>query len=198
MTKEDCVLYRILRPLVYVLFKLIYRPQIIGSNNIPKEGAVVLCGNHTNLLDIPLLFCTTKRTIHFLAKDELFKGLGKPFFYSMGCIPVNRRTKDHQALESAIKVLNDHKVIGIFPEGTFNRSNDTILPFKFGAVKMAKVTDSVIVPFSITGKYKMFRKNQITICFDKPYKIKKDDLEDANIQLMEKVKKLIIKNRSEE
>ncbi len=191
---KDCLLYRLLRPIVVILFKFIYRPQIIGKENIPTDGRVVICGNHTNMMDIPLLFCSTKRTIHFLAKDELFKGLGKPFFNSMGCIPVNRRTKDKKSLESAIKVLNDDKVIGIFPEGTFNRSDDIILPFKFGAVKMASETKSAIVPFSITGQYRMFSKGKITICFDNPYKIKTNDLEIANQELMGKVKTLIIKN----
>ncbi len=192
---KDCLLYRLLRPIVVILFKIIYRPNIIGKENIPKKGRVVICGNHTNMMDIPLLFCGTKRTIHFLAKDELFKGLGKPFFYSMGCIPVNRRTKDKKSLESAIKELNEDKVIGIFPEGTFNRTEDIIMPFKYGAVKMAHETNSVLVPFSITGKYKAFSKRKVTICFDQPYAIKTDDLDVANQELMDKVKKLIIKNR---
>ncbi len=197
MKKEDAILYRILRPIINFLFRLLYRPTIIGDNNIPKEGSVVICGNHTSMFDIPLLFCTTKRTIHFLAKDELFKGLGKPFFKAMACIPVNRRKKDHEALEKAIKVLEDKKLIGIFPEGTFNRTNDIIMPFKFGAVSMSSKTNSTIVPFSITGEYKIFRKNRITICFGKPYKIKTSNLEEANSELMEKVKKLIIENRKE-
>lgn len=193
--KEDAILYRILRPIVNGLFRVLYRPTIIGSDNIPKEGPVVICGNHTSIFDIPLLFCTTKRTIHFLAKDELFRGIGKPFFKAMACIPVNRRKKDHEALEKAIKVLKDQKLIGIFPEGTFNRTNDIIMPFKFGAVSMSSKTNSTIVPFSITGKYKIFRKNSVTICFGKPYKINTDSLEEANNELMDKVKTLIIKNR---
>lgn len=197
MEKKDAILYRILRPIVNGLFRVAYRPTIIGNENIPKKGSVVICGNHTSILDIPLLFCTTKRTIHFLAKDELFKGLGTPFFKAMACIPVNRRQKDHEALKKAIKVLKDQKLIGIFPEGTFNRTKDVIMPFKFGAVSMASKTNSTIVPFSITGKYKIFRKNQITICFGKPYKIKTNSLEEANNELMDKVKTLIINNRKE-
>lgn len=193
--KKDALLYRILRPIVKVLFTFFFRPTIKGKENIPKEGAVVICGNHTNIWDIPLLFCSTKRTIHFLAKDELFKGLGKPFFKAMACIPVNRRKKDHNALENAVKVLEEGKLIGIFPEGTFNRTKDIIMPFKYGAVSMASKTNSTVVPFSITGKYRWFKKNSITICFGKPYKITTNDLTVANEELMEKVKKLIIKNR---
>ncbi len=197
MKKEHNILYRILRPIVKYLFLIFYRPTIIGKENIPKTGAVVICGNHTNNCDIPLLFCSTKRTIHFLAKDELFKGIGKYFFEAMACIPVNRRQKDHDALEKAIEELNNGELIGIFPEGTFNKTNEIIMPFKYGAVAMASRANSTIVPFSITGKYKIFKKNSITICFGKPYKIKTDDLTEANEELMDKVKKLILKNRSD-
>lgn len=193
--KTDAFLYRILRPIIKFLFIFLYRPNIIGKENIPKKGSVVVCGNHTHNWDSALLISSTNRTIHFLAKDELFKGIGKLFFKGMACIPVNRRQKDHNALESAIKVLEEKKLIGIFPEGTFNRTEDIIMPFKYGAVSMASKTKSTIVPFSITGEYKLFKKNCVTICFDKPYKIKSDDLTEANEELMEKVKKLIIKNK---
>ena len=199
MRKQRYAVYRILRPIINGLFRFLYRPTIIGCENIPKTGRVVVCGNHTHNWDSAMLITSTKRTVHFLAKDELFKGIGKYFFSAMACIPVNRRQKDHNAMESAIKVLEQDEVIGIFPEGTFNRTKDIVMPFKYGAVSMASKTNSTIVPFSITGKYKIFKKNSVTICFGKPYKIKTDDLTEANNELMEKVKKLIItKRRGEE
>ena len=55
--------------------------------------------------------------------------------------------------------LEEDKLIGIFPEGTFNRTNDIVMPFKYGAVSMASKTNSTVVNFSITGKYKLFKKN---------------------------------------
>lgn len=196
--KIDAIIYRVLRPIIKWLFIFLYRPTIIGKEKIPKEGRVVLCGNHTHNWDSAILISSTKRTIHFLAKDELFKGIGKFFFKGMACIPVNRRTKDHNALESAIKVLEDDKLIGIFPEGTFNRTKDIIMPFKYGAVSMAHKTQSTIVPFSITGEYKIFKKNSVKIYFGTPYKITTDDLTVANEELMEKVKDLIIQNRKKD
>lgn len=193
--KKQPIVYRMLRPILKGLFIFLYRPTIEGSENIPKKGRVVVCGNHTHNWDSAMLLSSTKRTVHFLAKDELFKGIGKHFFRAMACIPVNRRQKDKNAMESAIKVLESEELIGIFPEGTFNRTKEIVMPFKYGAVSMAHKTNSTIVPFSITGKYKMFKKNSVKICFGKPYKIKTDDLTEANNELMEKVKKLIIKNR---
>ena len=76
----------------------------------------------------------------------------------MGSIPVNRRIHDKNALKGAIKALEKDLCVGIFPEGTINRTNDIIMPFKIGAVKAASETNSVIVPFTITGQYKLFKK----------------------------------------
>ena len=178
---KEPILYKILRPIITILFKIIYRPTINGKENILKNGSIVLAGNHTNYFDSLLLISSTKRTVHFMAKDELSKGIFSPIFKNMGLIFVNRKIKDKNSLNKAIEYLNDNKVIGIFPEGTINRTNEIIMPFKFGAVKMANVSNSYIVPFVIKGKYKIFRKS-INITFFKPYKVKKD-LEKENKKL---------------
>lgn len=187
------ILYIILRPIITILFKLIYNPIYIGKENIPKKGKIILAGNHTNNLDCILLISSTKRKIHFLAKEELNKGIKKIIFKNMGIIPVNRKIHDKKALQEGISTLNQEKIIGIFPEGTINKTKNIILPFKIGAVKMASETKSKIVPFIIKGKYKPFKKN-ITIEFIKPISIKKEeDLTTYNNKLMniisEKLKK---------
>lgn len=189
---KDPILYKIVRPILKGLFYILYRPTIIGKENIPKEGKVILAGNHTNNFDCIFLISTTKRCIHFLAKDSLYKGIKKPIFKNMGIIPVNRKAKNKEALNIAERTLNQDKVIGIFPEGTINRTKDIIMPFKIGAVKMANDTTSEIIPFSITGKYKLFN-NKLTIIFDKPYKISNNELSFENKILMDKVSKLIKK-----
>ncbi len=179
---KEPMLYRIIRRPLGAAFKAIFKPVIIGKRYIPESGRIILAGNHTNYLDCILVGCATKRCVHFLAKDELMKGPLKFIFKGMGIIPVNRRTKDKAALESAIATLNDEKLIGIFPEGTINRTDDIIMPFKFGAVKMSRDAKADIVPFVITGKYKAFERN-VKIRFFEP--LKPDaDLEEANERLM--------------
>ena len=103
----------------------------------------------------------------------------------MGIIPVNRKIHDKNALNKAIEMLKENKVIGIFPEGTINRTKDTIMPFKTGAIRMSKETNSYIVPFTIKGKYKLFRKS-VKIEFYKPYKVNKE-IEFENEKLMQKI-----------
>lgn len=180
------ILYRLTRPIITFLFKMVYRPKIIGNEFIPKKGRIVLAGNHTNNLDCILLISSTKRTIHFLAKDELIKGPKKIIFKNMGIIPVNRKVHDSSSLNKAKESLNNELVIGIFPEGTFNRSNDLILPFKIGAVKMSYDTNTKLIPFTIKGKYRPFSKD-LTLEFYEPMDIK-EDLTKENERLMEKIK----------
>ena len=186
VVEKDPLFYRIVRPILTFLFKVLYRPTIIGKEHIPKSGRIVIAGNHTNNFDCVLLIASTKRCVHFLAKDELYKGFKKYIFKYMGIIPVNRRQKDGKSLKKAIDFLNKDMAIGIFPEGTFNRSENTILPFKIGAVKMAHDTNTKIVPFVIKGKYKLFKKS-VKIVFFEPLEIKDSNLDVENQRLMDLV-----------
>lgn len=125
-----------------------------------------------------------------MAKKELFESKFTNFFFrSMGCIPVNRSIHDKDAKNEAVEVLKNNEVLGIFPEGTVNKTNEIVLPFKYGAVSFAKKTNAYIVPFAITGKYKIFRRS-IKITYGKPYKVKQD-LEVENNRLMNIVKRMI-------
>ena len=123
------------------------------------------------------------------------KGFKKLIFKNMGIIPVNRSIHDKNALNNAINALKDNKVIGIFPEGTINRTDDIVMPFKIGAVKMTYETNTLLVPFTITGNYKLF-KNNLTIEFLKPYKIKSDNLTKENEKLMNIISKKLIEKRN--
>lgn len=178
---KDSLLYRILRPLIKFLTNIFLTPKYIGLENIPNEGSIILAGTHTHVLDCFLLISSTKRSVHFLAKDELWKGTKKILFSNMGLIPVNRRQKDHNALVLAEEYLNNGKLIGIFPEGTTQKGKG-LLPFKIGAVKMASDTNTKIVPFVIKGKYKIFSRS-LRIIYGKPMQIKKSDLEKENLLL---------------
>lgn len=175
--------YRIVRLIVRFLFLSLFRPRIKGIENIPKNENYILAGNHTKWLDPVMLVAIVKDEIHFLAKDSLFKGITKPIVKGMGAIPVNRKIHDHQALENAIDALRKGAVIGIFPEGTINREKkEPTLPFKIGAVKMANTTNTKIIPFVITGKYKVF-SSAITIEFLKPRTISNNlDLENEKLR----------------
>lgn len=192
---KEPTFYKIVRAPLTAIFNGIYKPSIIGKRNIPENGRIVLAGNHTNYFDCLLVASATKRCVHYLAKDELMKGPLKFIFKGLGIIPVNRRSKDPAAVLTAEQYLRDEQIIGIFPEGTINRTDDVIMPFKFGAVKMANDTDSPIVPFVITGKYKPFERS-VKIRFFEPFKVENGDFKTANNKLMDIVKSELIKEGS--
>ena len=181
------ILYQIARPVIKCFIKIVYRPQIIGEENIVLNDKCILAGNHTSNLDALLLMSTTKRTIRFLAKKELHVGLLGKLFQSAGTIPVDRSKKDILAKEKALEALTNGELICVFPEGTINRTTDVIMPFKFGAVSFAKKTNTKIVPFVIKGKYKIFKKN-IEIKFLPPISIELNNLEEENKNLMDIIK----------
>ena len=184
------IVYKIIRFIFRPIFLLVYRPEYINLENVPSKGRVILAGNHTNILDALIMIFGPKRVVHMMAKKELFNNIiGKWFFKSMACISVDRSIHDSDAKNEAINVLNNDELLGIFPEGTINKTNSVLLPFKYGAVSFASKTNSKIVPFAIVGKYKLFRKN-IKIIYGKPYKVNKN-LEIDNKLLMKKVEDLI-------
>lgn len=192
MKKDKMYMYRFLKPVLGLIFKLYYNPTIIGKENIPKEGSILIVGNHKHLFDQCLAIIATKRPIHYMAKKEYFDGKFAWFFKMVGCIPVDRSRKDENAKKKALEVLNNGYALGLFPEGTRNKTDQFLLPFKYGAVSMANKTDSYLVPFGITGDYK-FRSKNLMIRFGKPFKAD-DDLEKANKRLEAEVEKLMREN----
>lgn len=188
------ILYKIIRPIVGTWFKIAYHPIFINKEAIPKKGRAVLAGNHISEKDVFIVMSSTDRYISGVAKDELFKGPGKYFFKGLGAIPVNRRIKDKTVVPACVNILNNEGLVGIMPEGTINRTDDIVMPFKAGAVKMAIESNSPIIPFAIIGKvdkkYKAFQKNTKMV-FGNLYYPSSTDIEKETKILENKVIRLI-------
>jgi len=189
--------YKVAKFVLGPVFKFYYNPTIIGAENIPSDGAILVCGNHKHLYDQCLSIVATKRFLRYMAKKEYFDGKFAWFFKWVGCIPVNRSIKDANAKEKALEHLEDGGAIGIFPEGTRNKTKDFLLPFKFGAVSMAKKTNAMLVPFGITGDY-TFRSKNLTARFGKPFAVGDMTLEEANAKLEEAIGNLMKESLKEE
>ena len=186
--------YKLLKPILVPIFKFYYRPKVYNKEVIPKSGPVLIVGNHKHIMDQCLAIISTKRVIHYMAKKEYFDGKFAFFFRMTGCISVNRSIHDIEAKESALNVLKNNGAIGLFPEGTRNKTNDLLLPFKFGAVSMAQKTNATIVPFGITGDYK-FRTKNLKIKFGTPFKVGDMSLEDANKKLESIVRDILLEDK---
>lgn len=145
---------------------LFYPVKVIGKKNLPKKQGYVLTCNHYSNLDPILLDIYLKKKIRFLAKQELFKN--KFFGYilkRLGAFPVNRAKPEISSFKFALKTLKDKKVLGIFPEGTRNKSenSDELLELKNGAIVFASKGDSFIVPMVLYKRSKIFRRNYLLI-----------------------------------
>lgn len=203
-TNKSEIAYKLLTPLMRLIFRLYYNPKILNKKNIPKDGPIIIVCNHKHVFDQCFAIMATRRPIHYLAKKEYFDGKLSWFFKLFGCIPVNRDIHDNKAKETAIQILKSEKAIGLFPEGTRNKTNDTLLlPLKFGAVSMAQKTGAYIVPCALTGDYK-FRSQNLMLSFGNPIKITKEmNLEEQNNELAKQIEKLMkenlrVTNRTEE
>ena len=188
--------YKFLTPFMRVAFKFYYSPRIIGAEKIPKDSAIVIAGNHKHVYDQCLTIMATKRVIHYMAKKEYFEGKLAPLFRFVGCIPVDRSKRDFSSAMSALKVLKKGGAIGIFPEGTRNKTDKFLLNFKTGAVAMAKKTGAYIVPFGLTGDYK-FRSKNLTIRYGEPFKADNMSVEESNEKLFREVERLMLENLNE-
>jgi len=190
------MLYRILRNILAVLYRIIYRFEISGQENIPQDGGVILCCNHRSNNDAIVLAITQKRPITFMAKEEIFKIPLLGFLLrKIAAFPVKRGTGDIGAIRTAVEVLNSGRMLSIFPEGTRNKTKEKLIEFKAGAVLIAYKAHAQIVPCAISGRFIPFSK--IKVKFGNPIIIEKTDVKpDLNIEtlkLKEKVFELLDK-----
>lgn len=192
MKKNKMLGFRFFKGLLGIFFLIFFRPKIVGREKIPKNGGVILAGNHRHIFDPYMPILSTKRPVHYMAKKELFNSPIGWFFKVVGCIPVDRGHDNTDSKEAALEVLREGEVLGIFPEGTRNKSLNGLLPFKYGAVSMSNKSGALIVPFAITGKYRLFN-NKLTVRFGEGF-VASDDLERANKRLVSEIEELIAEN----
>ena len=177
--KENKKLYKFLKTIYSKLLKILYKPTAYGVKNIPEEGPIIFVGNHRHAFDPIVVMTHTNRIVHYMAKESLFKGIHGKIFENMGLIKVYRNKSNPMAVTEAEEILQKGGSVGIFPEGTRNRTNQELLKFRHGAVAIAKETNSKIIPFAIRGKYRLFRKG-LTIEFGKPIDVSQMEIEEAN------------------
>lgn len=190
--KENKTLYKIAKAIYSKLLKIIYRPTVKGTENIPEKGAIIFVGNHKHAFDPIMVMSNTNRIVHYMAKESLFKGIHGKIFESIGTIKVHRNKSNPVAILKAERVLKQGGAVGIFPEGTRNRTNQELLKFRYGAVKIAQKTNTPIIPFAIKGDYKTFRKG-LSIEFGKPIDVSKMEIEEANNYIKNEVLNILRK-----
>ena len=180
----------IVRTAIRIYFAIVYRVDVIGTENIPKDKKepLIYCGNHRTYADPPLIVVTAKRHVRFLAKEELRKN---PLFAFLGVvfdgIYVKRDSKDVSALKTTLKALKNGESIALFPEGTRN-GMEKGQKAKEGAAFFAVRTGAKVIPVGISGGEKPFKK--MTIKYGKPMDFSnrsKEELDEITDEIMNEI-----------
>ncbi|MDR3125814.1 MAG: 1-acyl-sn-glycerol-3-phosphate acyltransferase [Candidatus Nomurabacteria bacterium] len=183
-----------LKPLLLVLVKIIYRPQVVGASNVPKNGAVIVAANHKHDFD-PFLIMMSRpaRRFHFLAKRECVDWKIGRIINKFGVIFVDRAARDKDFVNyTVLKMLSKSRAVALFPEGTRNKTDKILISFKFGAVSYAQKSGAPLVPAAIVGRYRPFRKG-LKIVFGQPIKVSAtSDLAKTNQKLYKSIEKVLL------
>lgn len=159
------MIYNMIRGLAKLLFRTWFRLKPFGLENIPKEGPVIICCNHISLWDPPVLGAFLPRKIHYMAKAELFRiPLFGPFIRTLGAFPVKRGGVSKESIRLSLDLLKSGELIGIFPEGTRNRSGTNVA--KRGAVHLAFRSKATVIPAAIIASYRPFSK--VAVVYGEP------------------------------
>ncbi|WP_100407191.1 lysophospholipid acyltransferase family protein [Bacillus solitudinis] len=159
-------IYQVGQGLSRMYLSTMFKVEVIGKENIPTEGGVLLCCNHISNLDPPLLGAYIKRNIHYMAKQELFeKPILKTILPKVGAFPVRRGMSDKQALRNGMNILKEGGMIGLFPEGTRSK-NGTLGKGLAGAGFFALRSEAQVLPCAIIGPYK--RGETLKLVYGKP------------------------------
>ncbi|HEU5369868.1 MAG TPA: lysophospholipid acyltransferase family protein [Ktedonobacterales bacterium] len=173
--KEYKWFYETCRVIVRLIVPLLIRLRVIGVENVPRTGPVILVSNHLNWTDIPMIGLRVMRRTHFMAKSELFqKAPLKWLVIGLGAFPVRRGEADRQAIKQAEEVLKAGQVLVIFPEGTRSRSRKMKAGLA-GVALIALRSGAPVVPVGIYGseKFKPWHiwpfRTSITLTYGEPF-----------------------------
>ena len=147
-------LYRLLRLGCRPLLKWLFNLRVTGVEHLPTSGPFIVAANHHNYVDGVVLGVAVPRPIAFLVMPRVFNAspLHPPFHRRIGSIPVNLERPDPGAIKRVLRVLEDGRVIGIFPEGPFSREGQ-LVPGQAGVAMIAVRSGIPVVPAAIAGTY---------------------------------------------
>lgn len=192
-------MYQFAKSLVWNVLNPIYRFDVKGLDNFPKSGGILICANHIDALDPPVVGITAPRPVHFMAKEELFQApILKPLLPKLNAFPVKRGLSDREALRRALAILKNGDVMGIFPEGTRSKNGELGKGFS-GAGFFALKGDADVVPCAIIGPYKPFKRLKVVYgepIMMQPYRDQKVSADDVTKVIMDKIQQLLDEHKS--
>lgn len=158
------------------------RVDYLGEENIPTDTPVLYIGNHRSFFDIVLTYVRVPRPTGYIAKKSMEKmPLLSIWMRNLHCLFLDRENikAGMQTILAAIDLMKNGKSICIFPEGTRNKEEGTLLPFHEGSFKIAAKAGCPIVPMTINNSAAVFenqfpriKKAHVIIEYGEPIYIK--------------------------
>lgn len=144
----------LVRLLLWLVTKTIYRIHVEGRDNIPEKGGALFVCNHVSFVDGPLLMAATDRKIHFIMEKSYYELWWiKPFGGMLGLIPIASNLGPRELIESlraAGEMIRGDEVVCIFAEGQITRTGE-LNKFHRGFERVMKNTGAPIVPIALVG-----------------------------------------------
>ena len=176
-------LYLVTNVFYMIRFKLVYKLEVYGQENIPKDNKYIVAANHLSTLDPPLVCAVMKRGVAYMAKKELFDNFFLRWWLNwLGAFAVDREKLGVSTIKTVMSIRDTSWVLGIFPQGT-RQEPGTISDLTKGFASLAKATKCDILPIGITGTNEVKRlpfSGKIVVKIGKviPYSENVDDLVD--------------------
>ncbi|MGC8862056.1 MAG: lysophospholipid acyltransferase family protein [Armatimonadota bacterium] len=203
---QHSMLYWIGKILSIIVCRIFGRWTVIGRENVPTTGGVLLCANHVSYIDPPALGAGCPRKVHFMAKEPLFQIPVLGFLIKrVGAFPVRTHSADRAALRRAIELLQNGQVVAMFPEGTRNLTSELLLPPEPGVGMIALRAQVPVVPVALINTAKLlpphsifFRFTRIKVIYGKPVDLSdlygqsgREAVEEVGRRIMEAIRELI-------
>jgi 1-acyl-sn-glycerol-3-phosphate acyltransferase len=193
------LLWRLIRAFVRLVCTIVLDVHLVGLQNRPAKGPVIIASNHLAWVDIPLIPAYLKPKIVYMAKEETFTGKIGWLVRFLGAFPVKRGEADRQSLRAAGEQLKAGRILGIFPEGT--RSKIHKLGQAHAGLGMIALRSGVpVVPVAICGSEMAFKKfrPRITVTYGEPMtlapkgkKVTREDIDEVTEQVMLRIASML-------
>jgi 1-acyl-sn-glycerol-3-phosphate acyltransferase len=156
------VFYWVVKAILAPLLRLVFRPWAEGTENVPRDGAAIVAGNHLSFSDHFFGPLPLPRKVTYLAKAEYFTGRGlkglvsRAFFRGLGQIPVDRTGGEasERALRTGLRVLASGRLLGIYPEGT-RTPDGRLYRGKTGVARLALESGAPVIPCAMIGTFEL-------------------------------------------
>src|SRR5206468_7853779 len=192
-------LWQLIRGVVRLIVAIMLDVRLIGRQNVPKTGPLIIASNHLSWAEIPLIPAFLKRKVVYMAKEETFQGKMGWLVRFLGAFPVKRGEADRQSLRAAEELLKAGCILSIFPEGTRSKIHK-LGKAHAGMGMIALRSGAPVVPVAIWGSENAFKKlrTPITIAYGEPMilkpkgnKITREDIDEATNKVMRKMAEML-------